>query len=169
MVKSTFGKVNGCSMKQFDMVKALFAQADIQPDVQENIVHWLWQHIAGVIGFAAGFAKYRDVSTYLKDDELLRQCILSTKELYGLCRLRGVDLKKYPEAGIVNFPVWLVASLLRWNFNHNESMQRFTAHAASEGNLQETKAYYASMLKTANELGLDMPHTKALGVYLQRV
>jgi ketopantoate reductase len=163
------GKVDDKSTKQLEKVKAVFAQADIQADVQENIVHWLWQHIAGVVGFSAGFAKYRDLQEYLKDNELLRQCILSTKELYELCQLRGVDLKKYPEAGIINFPVWLVALLLRWNFRRNESMQRYTAHAASEGNLQETKVYYASMMKTADELGFNMPYTKALGAYLQQV
>jgi len=163
------GKTDGTSMELLDKVKAVFARADIHADVQENILHWLWQHVAGVVGFAAGFAKYRDVQEYLQDKELLRQCILSTKELYGLCGLRGVDLKKYPEAGIIKFPVWLVAMLLRWNFRRNPSMQRFTAHAASEGSLQETKVYYASMMKTSEELGYSMPHTKALGVYLQKV
>ena len=85
------GKVDDKSTEQLEKVKAVFAQADIQADVQENMVHWLWQHIAGVVGFSAGFAKYRDLQEYLKDNELLRQCILSTKELYELCRLRGVD------------------------------------------------------------------------------
>jgi ketopantoate reductase len=163
------GEVDGQPTEKLDKVKALFARADMQPDVQENILHWLWLHNAGVIGFAAGFAKHRDVKAYLKDGELLRQCILSTKELYELCRLRGADLKRYPEVGYMNWPVWLVAILLRWNFARNESMQRFTAHAASEGSLRETKAHYASMLETAKQLGFDMPHTQALGVYLQKV
>jgi hypothetical protein len=69
---------------------------------------------------------------------------------------------------MMNFPVWLVAMLLRWNFSRNESMQRFTAHAASEGSLQETKVVYASMMKTAEELGYNMPCTKALVCYLPR-
>ncbi len=162
------GRVDDTSTEPLEKVKALFAQADIQADVQENIAHWLWQHIAGVVGFAAGFAKYRDVQMYLKDKELLRQCILSTKELYELCRLRGVDLKKYPEAGFMNFPVWLVAVLFRWNFSRNESMQRYTAHAASERSLRETRVYYESVMETAGQLGVDMPHTKALGMYLEK-
>jgi ketopantoate reductase len=155
------GEVDGQSTEKLEKVKVIFARADIQVDVQENIVHWLWTHIARVVGFAAGFAKHRDVQEYLKDKALVRQCILSTRELYKLCQLRGVDLKKYPEAGFMNFPVWLVAMLLRWNFSRNESMQRYTAHAASEGSLQETKVYRASMIKTAEELGFDMPHTRA--------
>jgi len=132
-------------------------------------LHWLWVHNASVIGFAAGFAKHRDVKAYLKDGELLRQCILSTKELYKLCQLRGVDLNKYPEVGYMNLPVWIVTILLRWNFRRNESMQRFTAHAASDGSLRETKVHYASMMQTAKQLGLDMPHMQALDGYLDQV
>lgn len=160
------GEVDGQVTEKLERVKALFARADIQTDVQENIVHWLWTHVAGVVGFATGFAKHRDVQEYLKDKALVRQCIQSTRELYKLCQLRGVDLKKYPEVGFMNFPVWLVAMLFRWNLRRNESMQRYTAHAASEGSLQETKAYYDGIMKTAEEFGFDMPHTKALGVYL---
>jgi 2-dehydropantoate 2-reductase len=160
------GTVDASQAELFGKVRTMFAKADIQTDEQDNILHWLWQHIAGVVGFSAGFAKYRDLNTYLKDSELLRQCILSTRELYELCRLRGVDLKKYPEAGFLNYPVWLVSMLLRLNFRRNPSMQRFTAHASSEGNLQETRAYYASMMKTANDLGFEMPYTRALGAHL---
>jgi len=160
------GKEDDKAKEPLEKVKALFAQAGIQADVQENIEHWLWHHIAGTVGFSAGFAKHRDVQAFLKDKQLLRQCILSTRELYALCEKRGVKIDDYFETKMMNFPVWLVAMLLRWNFSRNESMQRFTAHAASEGSLQETKVYYASIVKTAEELGFDMPYTKALGTYL---
>jgi ketopantoate reductase len=163
------GEVDGKPTEKLEKAKTLFARADIRPNVQENILHWLWLHNAGVVGFAAGFAKHRDVTAYLKDRKLLRQCILSTKELYELCRARGIDLKQYPEVGYIKLPVWLVALLLRWNFSRNESMRRTTAHAASNGSLQETKVTYASMMKTAAQLGFDLPHTRALGVYLQNV
>jgi len=152
--------------EKLEKVKALFMRADMKPDVQENIVHWLWQHAAGAVGFAAGFAKDRDIKTFLADKELVRQCTLSTKEMFQLCRLRGVDLKKFPEASFVNFPVWLVTILVRWNIGRNESAQRYTAHAASEGSLKETRAFYAGMMKTAKEHGFEMPYTKALGSYL---
>jgi ketopantoate reductase len=163
------GEVDGKPTDKLEQMKALFARADIQADVQEHIVHWLWVHVAGTVGFGAGFAKHREMKAYLKDGGLLRQCTRSTKELYELCRLRGVDLRKYPEIGYINLPVWLVVILLRWNFRRNESMQRFTAHAASDGSLQEMRAYYASIMKTAEDLSFDMPHTRAVGVYLQNV
>jgi len=122
-----------------------------------------------VIGYAAGYARHKELDTYLGDKDLMRVCAMSTKELYKLCELRGVDLRKFPEASFVNFPVWLISILVRWNIRRNESAQRYTAHVSNEGSLQETKAYYTSVMKTADELGFEMPHTKSVGSYLQHV
>jgi hypothetical protein len=138
----------------------------MKPDVQENIVHWLWQHAASAVGFALGFARHRDIKTFLKDKELVHQCVLSTKELYRLCSLRGVDLKQFPEASFINFPNWLVTALVKWNIGHREAAQRYSAHGESEGSRQEMKAYYASIIKSAEELNFDMPYTKSLIGYL---
>ncbi|HET9915122.1 MAG TPA: 2-dehydropantoate 2-reductase N-terminal domain-containing protein [Anaerolineales bacterium] len=161
------GAVDGKPTGKLEKVKALFVRADMKPDVQENIVHWLWQHAASAIAFAIGFAKHRDVKAFLNDKALLRQCVLSTKELYRLCALRGVDLKKFPEASFVNFPDWLVAMLVRWNIGHRESAQRYSAHAASTGSQEEMKHYYASVMKDAKKLGFEMPYTQALSIYLK--
>ena len=161
------GAVDGKPSPKLEQVKALFIRADMKPDVQENIVHWIWQHVAGTVGYAAGFAKHREMNPYLEDKALLRQCTLATLELYKLCQLRGVDLKKFPEASFVNFPVWLVTWLVRWNIKRQESAQRYTAHAGSQNSLKETKAYFVKMMKTADELGFQMPNLKGLGVYLK--
>ncbi|WKZ47117.1 MAG: 2-dehydropantoate 2-reductase N-terminal domain-containing protein [Anaerolineales bacterium] len=159
------GEVDGEPSGKLEMVKALFARADIQPDVQENILHWLWLHNAMSIGIWAGFAKYREVKPFLKDADLLRECYASTKELLELCARRGVDLKKYPEVGTFNLPVWAFIPLFRLLYTYNKSMQRFTAHAADS--LQEARENLSSIMQTADELHFDMPHTKALGVYLR--
>lgn len=92
------GMLDGGSIEKFEQVKKLFAKADIKSDVQENIVHWIWQHVAGSVGYATGFAKHREMEPYLEDKALLRQCTLATLELFKLCQLRGVDLKKFPTA-----------------------------------------------------------------------
>lgn len=161
------GEVDGKPSEKLNKMKALFMHADMKPDVQENILHWIWQHVAGTVGYAAGFAKHREMHPYLEDKALLRQCTLATLELFKLCQLRGVDLKKFPEASFVNFPVWLVAMLVRWNIKRQESAQRYTAHAGSENSLKETKAYFVKMMKTADEVGFEMPNLKALGIYIK--
>jgi ketopantoate reductase len=163
------GLIGGQSAEKLEQVKALFVRADMKPDVQPDMLHWLWQHIAGTVGFSAGFAKDRDVDTYLGDKALLRESILSTFELYKLCELRGVNLKHFPETGFRSWPVWLIALFLKWNFRHNASMKRYTAHAASQGSLHEAKLNYYDMIETARQFNLDMPHTRNLETYLQNV
>lgn len=160
------GLVEGQSAARLEQVKNVFTRADMKPDMQENMLHWLWIHNAGVIGFAAGLAKYRVIDPYLADHELVYQSIRATKELYDLCAQRGVDLKKYPEIGYIKFPIWLVAFLLRRNFRRNESMQRYTAHAVSEGSRRESKYHYAQVMQSAAELGFEMPNLNAMGKYL---
>lgn len=159
------GNVDGKPNASLEKIKALFGRADIQPDVPENILHWLWLHNAMSIGIWAGFAKYREVKTFLRDRALLVECYASTKELLELCKRRGVDLKKYPETGTFNLPTWVFVPLFRWLYTHNESMQRFTAHAANS--LPEARENYAAVMQTAHELGFDMPHTRSVGAYLQ--
>jgi hypothetical protein len=78
-----------------------------------------------------------------------------------------VDLGKYPEIGYIKLPIWLTAFLLKRNFRRNESMQRYTAHATSDGSLRETWYYYEQIMRTAGELGFDMPELKALGAHLE--
>ena len=160
------GEVDGKPSEKLEKVKALFVRADMKPDVQENIVHWLWQHAASAIGFSLGFAKHGDIKAFLNDKDLVHQCVLSTNELYRLCSLRGVDLKKFPEAGFINLPNWLVTALVKWNIGHREAAQRYSAHGASAGSQAETKLYYAGVMKDAEKLGFEMPCTKALRIYL---
>lgn len=161
------GKVDESQTGLLTRVSEMFLQADMKPDIAENVVHWLWVHNAGATGFAAGFARRRDMNAYLGDRALLRECVLSTREMYELCRLRGVDLKAYPEVGfITKTPVWLVMALMTWNFRHNPSMQRYTAHAGSDGSLRETAVNHAAMLQTARDLGFEMPYTAAMAAYL---
>lgn len=161
------GEVDGVDTPKLEKVKALFARADMQPDVQDNILHWLWLHNAMSIGIWAGFSKYRDVKKFLDDKPLLIQCYDASRELLELCRLRGVDISKYPETTTFRLPKWLFVILFRRLWTHNESMQRFTAHGADS--LQEARANYDEIQRTADELDFDMPNFRAVGQYLESV
>jgi ketopantoate reductase len=161
------GTVDGQPSQNLECVKALFAQADMRPDVPDNILHWLWLHNAMSIGLWAGFAKHRETKAFLKDRALLVECYRATQELIELCRRRGIDLKKHPETAPFKWPVWLFVIIIRWLYTHNESMQRFTAHAADS--LREAKANYDRIMQTAAAMGFDMPHLQAVGVYLEGI
>jgi 2-dehydropantoate 2-reductase len=160
------GLMEGQSAERLAQVRALFERANMRPDIQDNMLHWLWVHNASVIGFAAGLAKYGRLEPYLADKALIYQCIRATQELYALCARRGVDLSKYPEISYMKLPLWLTAFLLKRNFRRNESMQRYTAHATGESTRRESKYHYDEIMQTADECGLEMPNLRALGVYL---
>ncbi|MCC7353089.1 MAG: ketopantoate reductase family protein [Anaerolineae bacterium] len=161
------GEADGKPTEKLQRVKSLFERADMRPDIQDNILHWLWLHNAMSIGIWAGFAKYREIKPFLRDRALLKECYDATQEAIELCRLRGIDPKKYPEVGSFNFPSWLFIIVFRFLYTYNQSMQRFTAHAADS--LMEAKGNYEAVMQTAGELSFAMPHMKEVGRYLQGV
>lgn len=158
------GEVDGVATEKLERVKAVFVRADMHPDIPDNILHWLWVHNASSTGFWAGFAKHRAVKPFLKDRHLVKQCYHASRESLELCRLRGVDLSKYPDIGYFKMPFWLFVILFRFLWTYNKSMQRFTAHAADS--LPEAKANYDAIMRTADELGFSMPAMQQLGKYL---
>jgi ketopantoate reductase len=163
------GEVNGERSEKLQRVNALFEQADMKPDIPNNIVHWLWVHNATVIGFAAGFAKHKELQKYLKDSELLKTSLKATRELLALCKQRGVNLRDYPDISYINWPDWLVLATMRWMYTTNKSMQRYTAHAASPASLSETKLHYNAMIKTAEETGSSTPALRSLATFLDKI
>ncbi len=150
-------------------IKSLFERADMKPDIQPDMLHWLWVHNASATGFAAGYACHGKMRDYLKDSNLLKTCIEATRELLNLCEKRGINLKNYPEISFMGWPTWLVMTVMRLMYTTNKSMQRYTAHAASTGSLRETRINYDAMLRTAGEMGIDTPALKKLGIHLQEV
>lgn len=161
------GEVDGQPSEKLNRIKALFEQADMQPDLPSSIVHWLWLHEALALGIWAAFAKYRDLKIFLKDRPLLVESYHATREVVELCRRRGINLKDYPDASFVNLPAWVFVPMFRWLYRHNESMQRFTAHAADS--LTEGKANVFAVLQTGQEMGLDMPYLRKLSAYMKDV
>jgi 2-dehydropantoate 2-reductase len=160
------GALEGQSAEKLAQIKALFEKADMKPDVLPDILHWLWVHNASAVGFAAGFAKYGEVKLFLRDGALMKTCVQATSELVHLCEKRGVDIKAYPDVSFVDWPSWLVVAMMRWMWSTNKSMQRYTAHAASTGSMQETRMHYDAMLHTASELGVQVPALQSLAVFL---
>lgn len=161
------GKVEGTDDAKLEQVKTLFERADMKPDMQPDMLKWLWVHNASATGFAAGYARHGKMQDYLKDSELLKTCIEATRELLTLCEKRGINLKDYPEVSFMGWPTWLVMTVMRWLYTTNKSMQRYTAHAASTGSLRETKSNYDAMLHTAKQMNVDVPALRKLGIHLQ--
>jgi ketopantoate reductase len=159
------GEVDGKTTPQLEKVKGLFQQADMAPDVQENMLHWIWLNNAMSIGMWAGFARYMDMKAFLADRRLLVECHRATRELLELCRRRGAGMRDYPETATFRLPSWLFVMVTRRLWADDASVQRFTDHAID--GLPEAKANYDLMMATAREKNLRMPHLTALGPNLE--
>jgi 2-dehydropantoate 2-reductase len=146
-----------------DKVVKMFTSADMKPDVQKDILRWLWVHNATTVGFSAGFARNPDMQAFLKDSATLKACVESTRELLALCEKRGANLKDYPEISYMGWPSWLVISIMRWMWSTNKSMIRYTSHASSAGSLREARYHLDAMLASAEELGVQTPVLRELG------
>jgi len=160
------GKLEGQSTESLAKVGEVFKKADMKPDMPPDILHWLWVHNASAVGFAAGYARYGEVKTFLRDGKLMKTCIHATRELMTLCEKRGADWKQYPEVSFLSWPDWLVVAVMRLMWSTNKSMQRYTAHANSEGSLREMRFHFDAMLKTAREFGVATPALQSLESYL---
>lgn len=163
------GALEGQNVDTLARVQALFAKADMKPDVQSNFLHWLWVHNASAVGFAAGYARYGAVKPFVRDGKLMKTCVQATRELMALCEKRGADWRQYPAVSFVSWPNWLVIAMMRLMWTTNKSMQRYTAHAASESSLREIRYHYTAMLKSAEALGVDMPALRSLAQYIPAV
>ena len=149
-------KSDSYNYKVFETVKEIFLRAKIKPDVQENMLHWLWVHNAGSTAISLAFQKYRNVEKYLTDKTLLKQSFLATRECLELCEKRGAFSNKYPEVAAFKWPMWLLVPMFKYNFRHNESMKRYTAHGESMP-INDIAVNYYDILKTAKEYNFDMP------------
>ena len=149
------------NQKGFELIKDLFSRADIGLDVQENMLHWLWVHNAGSIPVVVALQKHKNLKKFLNDKDLLKKSFIATRECLKLCEKRGAYSNRYPEISAFKLPMWLLIPMFKFNFRHNESMQRYTAHGESIP-LDDIICNYNDILDTANELKFEMPHYKEL-------
>jgi 2-dehydropantoate 2-reductase len=150
----------------FDLIKDTFAKASIKLDAQKNMLHWLWVHNAGSTAISLAFQKHKNFQKFLADKDLLKKSFLATRECLDLCEKRGAYSNKYPEISAFKWPMWLLIPMFRYNFRHNESMQRYTAHGESMP-LADIASNYYDILNTAKELNFNMPNYQDLEYLLK--
>ncbi|MFN8254934.1 MAG: 2-dehydropantoate 2-reductase N-terminal domain-containing protein [Bacteroidales bacterium] len=145
----------------FNLIKEAFSKSKIKLDIQENMLHWLWVHNAGSAAISLAFQKYTNTEKYLTDKKLLKLSFLATRECLELCEKRGAYSDKYPEISAFKWPMWLLIPFFKFNFRHNESMKRYTAHGESMP-MDDISCNYYDILNTAKEFNFEMPYYKAL-------
>jgi ketopantoate reductase len=157
---------DGDNLDGFDLIQEAFTKASIKLDVQKNMLHWLWVHNAGSTAISLAFQKHKNVEKYLHDKDLLKKSFLATRECLDLCEKRGAYSNKYPEIAAFKWPMWLLIPIFKFNFRHNESMKRYTAHGESMP-LEDIAINYSDILSTAEALNYEMPNFLSLEYLLE--
>lgn len=158
---------NSYNQNGFDLIKEAFSKAKIKMDIQDNMLHWLWVHNAGSTAISLAFQKHKNTEKYLTDKKLLKHSFLATRECLDLCEKRGAYSNKYPEISAFKWPMWLLIPMFKFNFRHNESMKRYTAHGESMP-IDDIACNYYDILKTSKEFKFEMPYYQGLEEILKQ-
>ena len=164
--KVYLGTADGVYTQTLEQIRSLFTSADLKTDVPDNILHLIWTSHAGAIGLSAGLAKAGSVTAFLRDRALMVECHTVVRELFQLHRLRGVNPYRYLDLAFLWIvPAWLFIPILRTFCAFNAGVPRALAHGIRPG--RDSGAIYHVMMKTADELGFNLPRAKAMAAYLQ--
>lgn len=144
------GKVNGRKDNSFTQIATLFDSIGIQPILQDNILYYIWVQYAINAGLWPALVRAGGLEALLRDRRTGDLSLFAVKECLEVVALRGVDLKKYPDARMYSNTSWIgrqiTGLMLRLLFRFNKSVQRSSAHAL--GDPQEVKMSYYALLKT---------------------
>ena len=163
--KIYLGEADGRASEKLARLKSFFAKADIQSAVSDSIFHLLWTSHVGYMGVCASLVKSGGLIPFLQSKAAMTECHQIIREMYELCRLRGVDPYKYPDQAILfRFPAWLYIIIFRFFIRNSKGIQRALAYATDPTG--DAEKLYPTMLKTAQELKFDMPCLKAVESYL---
>jgi len=158
------GEIDGRSTPRLQRVQALFEQAGLKVDIQNNMLHWLWVHFAINCGIIASAFKAGGAPELLNSIPALHTGILAGREALEVCQARGIDVKAYEDAKAFYQPAWLGAAIIwlmmKTNLPARKIMETHTA-------LDELQRMYWDLLKTGEKLDIPMPHYISLSTYVE--
>jgi len=158
------GELDGKSTPRLASVSQLFEKAGLKPEVQPNILHWLWVHFAFNCGLIAAAFKAGGPDELLDSVPRLHDGILAGRDTLAVCAARGVDVKSFEDARAFYQLAWLGAfgfwTIMRSNHPARKIVETHTA-------VDELQRMYMDVLKTGEELKIPMPHYRALKEYVE--
>jgi len=153
------GQVNGQKDNCLTKTTALFESIGVKPNLQDNILHYIWVQYAINAGLWPALVRAGGLEALLHDRRTGDLSLFAVKECLEVAARRGVDLKKYPDARMYSNTSFIARQItgfiLRLLFRFNQSVQRSSAHALADP--QEIKMSFYDLLNTGRELGVDMP------------
>ncbi len=137
----------------------LFRSANINTNVEENILRYLWVEYALNTGSLAAIARAGSAIALAGNRLLWNASMVAVKECLAVVAARGVELKDYPLAKLMltesRLQQVLVRLAFRLIFQLSEYVRRNTEHALADP--RELHTFYYDLITTGRELGVAMP------------
>ena len=161
------GALPGGTPEHLDRVRALFANAGLEADLKENIIHWLWVHHALNAGTIGGALCAGGIPELTRSFSAMVETGRVTQEALSVVAARGVDVGQYPDGrAFSQTRLWLVpfhVLFYRYVLNYTEYGKRTVASGHFASNPREMKQFCFDVLRTAEALRVPAPHLAAMG------
>ena len=140
-------------------VAACFASAGLAVEQPIRMLDWLWVHFATEAGLIASAIDAGNVDALLDDVGRLTQAVLAVRDALDVCRARGVEVDKVPDAQAFYAPAEMVAAGIQQFYAMSVPARRILDRHTG---VEELKRIYHDVLATGVELGVAMPRFAAL-------
>jgi len=108
------GKMNEFNNHEFDSIKQLFEEANIQVQSEEDMDGWLKTHAGMILGLAsASYAKEHNLNRVAEDKELIKQIVKALRESMHVLKSLGVTIVPKRNRILHLLPDFLLESVFR--------------------------------------------------------
>jgi 2-dehydropantoate 2-reductase len=154
------GEIGHIGSPRLARVRGLFESAGLKVQVEPNILHWLWTHFATEAALIGSAISAGSVDALLDDTERLEAAILAGREALDICRMRGVDVERIPDAATFFAPADAVAIGIHDFYATNLPARRILERHTG---VDELRRIYADVVATGERLGVATPRLTELG------
>lgn len=154
------GEIGHDGTTRLARVQGLFESAGLNVDIEPNMLHWLWTHFATEAALIGAAIAAGSVDALLDDTARLEAAILAGREALDICRVRGVDVERIPDAATFFAPADAVAIGIHDFYATNLPARRILERHTG---VEELKRIYADVVATGERLGVATPMLAELG------
>lgn len=159
--------VKRVAKENLDKIARLFEKAGITPNIQENMEHWYWAHLASTVPWISGGAKARGFAPFVKNSKAIRESLEAGREIVEIVKARGVDVTRVQDLQMYLAPVWISAFMTKLFIGGEVSMKISSGHGAYAP--EELQRIYYDVVNTGKQLGIATPKLDGFKKYIDEM
>jgi 2-dehydropantoate 2-reductase len=159
--------VKRAAQENLNKVAKIFEAAGIKPNIQANMEHWYWAHLASTVPWISGGAKARGFLPFAKSNKAIREALEAGRECVEIVKARGVDVTKVEDLQMFMAPVWISALMTKFFIGGEVSMKISSGHGAYAP--EELQRIYYDVTNTGKQIGISTPKLDAFKKYIDEM